>query len=85
MNECIACKYGGRDDAQYRAYGCPECVCPKEISDTDRLEWMIESQIREPLIYKNKFDEWLVSGKANLGFFKTPREAIDSAMGKGNE
>lgn len=25
--QCIACKYSGIDEEQYRAHGCPSCIC----------------------------------------------------------
>lgn len=34
---CMACKWSGIDEAEYRAYGYPSCICT-ELATLDRAE-----------------------------------------------
>jgi hypothetical protein len=48
MSECVACKYSGRDEAEYRAHGCPACVCPPK-----QAAGSVEPEVNERHAEKN--------------------------------
>lgn len=75
----IASDWGDKEIPWDQLINCVE-VLPDEITDTERLEWLIESGMS---IVAGISAYWLSENKETYrkgGKYKTPREAIDAAM-----